>query len=57
MLYMDLQTILRRFLGRPLTLGPRARRPETNDERAAKKYWDEQVADDHERRGVNDKHP
>jgi hypothetical protein len=32
------------------------RRPETTDQRAARKYWDGQVADDHERRGVDDKH-
>ena len=49
-------TLLRRLLGSP---SPRPRAPgaKTSEERAARKYWDAQIAADHERRGVSDKHP
>ena len=39
--------------------GPRppASRGNTREEQAARKYWDKQIADDRDRRGVTDKHP
>jgi hypothetical protein len=49
-------TLLRR-LATALKPPRRARGAKTSEERAARKYWDRQIADDHERRGVSDKHP
>ncbi len=59
---MDVGAMVRRLIGRlrPPPRGPRGPRPrgrgESTEQRAARRYWDEQVADDHARRGVNDKH-
>jgi hypothetical protein len=58
---MNVLAKLRELLGAPDGRSS-ARRPstprrgQTSDERAARKYWDRQIADDRERRGVDDKH-
>jgi hypothetical protein len=55
---MNIATMLQRLLRPSLKTRPRGGRTrETSDERSARKYWDGQVADDAERRGVTDKHP
>ena len=54
---MNVLEKLRELMGVPAPRPVAPRRGRTSEERAARKYWDRQIADDRERRGVNDKHP
>jgi hypothetical protein len=53
MLPASIQKLWRRYTSR---LAARSRTRETPDEQSAREYWDHQVEEDHQRRGVDDKH-
>lgn len=53
---MNVPEIARRLRSLLQPRRPGARRGETAEQRAARRYWDRQVSEDHARRGVDDKH-
>jgi hypothetical protein len=54
---MGLGAFLRRLFRRSPAGGRRRPRGETGEQRTARKYWDEQIQADHQRRGVTRDHP